>query len=847
MRLIILLVTFLAGGSAFTQNTVKSPNDFLPHQLGEHFTPHHLLVDYFEHVAANSNRMITREYGRTNQGRPLIYNIISTPENLKNFEQIRQDHLRNIGMEKGKLKGKADKAVVWLSYGVHGNEAGASESSMAAVYALANPANKKTEAWLKNTIVILDPSINPDGYSRYTHWNRNVTNHIASPELEGREHNEPWPGGRVNHYLFDLNRDWAWQTQVESQQRIKIYHEWMPHIHVDFHEMGHNEPYFFAPAAQPFHDYITPWQSEFQFKVGTNHARYFDKNGWLYFTREVFDLFYPSYGDTWPIFHGAIGMTFEQGGHSQSSRAVQMDNGDTLRLSDRVAHHLATTLSTVEVSSENASQLIGQFKDYFSKAASSPIGEYKSFVIRGDNPAGRIKALCKLLDRNEISYGFAAKDGKYTGFSYRHQQEQSITVNKSDLVINAYQPMSVLIQVLFEPEPFLVDSLTYDITAWALPLAYGLEAYAIKNKVNVGKKFEIKTPTALKEKTKTPSYAWVKRWNSMDDARFIAALNKAGVRMRCASEAFEIEGQRYDPGTILITRADNKPLSTKIQSLLADLTKEYQQELIPVTSGFSKWGPDFGSSKMQLLDQPKVLVLSGDAVSPHSFGQVWHYFEKDLDYPLTIVDASDFSSVELSDYNLLIIPEGRYSREINSSALDNIKSWVRKGGKVIAIGRGLSAFEEKSGFSLKKYASDDEESIEKRAKERAALASRLEHYTGRERRFISNQIPGAIYKLKVDNTHPLGYGLSNYYFSLKTSTRAYKHLKDTWNVAYTEKNPKVIGFVGSNVQEKMKETTVFAVQDIGRGNVVYMVDNPLFRGFWENGKFLFSNAVFLVK
>jgi len=260
----VLLSTFFISNTALAQNGILHPDDFFPHKLGAHFMPHHLIVDYFQHIDANSDQVIVEQYGETNQNRPLVLAYISSKENLKNLEQIRKNNLIRTGLMEGEIKEKEPIAIVWLGFGVHGNEAGATNSSIATIYDLANSNNKTIQEWLKNTVVIIDPSINPDGYSRYTHWNRGIGNKIANPHIESREHNEPWPGGRVNHYNFDLNRDWAWATQVETQARLKQYHKWMPHINVDVHEQGYDSPYYFAPAAQPYHAYISKWQADFQ-------------------------------------------------------------------------------------------------------------------------------------------------------------------------------------------------------------------------------------------------------------------------------------------------------------------------------------------------------------------------------------------------------------------------------------------------------------------------------------------------------------------------------------------------------------------------------------------------------
>ncbi len=310
-----LLFSLFLSAQAVAQS-IPSPEQFLGYPLGSKFTPHHHIIQYFEALAkARPDMMKLYQYGKTYEGRPLMVAYISQPENIARLDAIKANNLRLAGLAKDKMAAQTDMpAIVWLSYNVHGSEPSSSEAALKTIFALLDPANAKTKTWLTNTVVILDPCINPDGRDRYVNWFNSVASVIPNPEPASREHQEPWPGGRTNHYNFDLNRDWAWQSQAESQQRIKLYNEWLPQVHVDFHEQGYNEPYYFAPAAEPYHEVITPWQRDFQVLIGKNNAKYFDANGWLYFTKERFDLFYPSYGDTYPTYNGAIGMTFEQGG-----------------------------------------------------------------------------------------------------------------------------------------------------------------------------------------------------------------------------------------------------------------------------------------------------------------------------------------------------------------------------------------------------------------------------------------------------------------------------------------------------------------------------------------------------
>lgn len=836
--ILTFLLAVLLAGIMVGQNRLLSPSEFLTSSYGEHFTPHHLLVDYFEHVAANSELVVLRNYGMTNQKRPLIYNIISSKENLARLEEIRLNNLRRTGLEEGSVT-EDDLTIVWLSFGVHGNEAGASESSMATIYDLVRPDNSTAKEWLKNTVVILDPAINPDGFSRYTHWNWNIGNFIPNPLTEAAEHHEPWPGGRVNHYLFDLNRDWAWLTQKESRQRIKIYHEWMPHIHVDFHEQYHNDPYYFAPAAQPYHAYITQWQGDFQTTIGKNNAKYFDEKGWLYYTREIFDLFYPSYGDTYPTFNGAIGMTYEQGGHSMAGRAILLENGDTLRLEDRIVHHKTSALSTVEVASKNARQLTDQFTEYFKSTQSKPRGDYKSFVIKASNSANKIKFLREFLDAHQIRYGRAGTaKGGVDAFNYRTGKTENITIGSEDLVISANQPLSTLTQVLFEPEPFLVDSLTYDITAWALPYAYGLDAYALKTNLNPGGDYPDTNfkPYRLNDKK---AYAYLSDWSSLEDVRFVKALQDKDIKVRVASLPFSLEGKDFSAGTLVINRGDNRKTGGTFDRLILSTANEMGQQVTPVMTGFATKGRDLGSDKMKLLKTPKVMILGGTGTNPNSFGHLWHFFDEEMAFPVTTVYVDKFSRTSLSDYTVLVMTDGGYP-QIDSTVLAKITNWVKGGGKLILLGSAINKVSGQDGFSIKRKKSSKSKTDRKKENPRMA------HYAGQERRSITNSIPGAIYKIKLDNTHPLAYGMPEYYHSLKTSSTAWEYLDGAWNVGYIGKDPEISGFVGFEAQKKLEQTSVFAVQSMGRGKVVYMVDNPLFRGFWRQGKFLFANAVFLL-
>lgn len=817
IKLLSLLALFILG-NAFSQS-IQSPSEFLGYELGDRFTRHHQVVDYFKYVSNTVATVKMEKYGETNEHRPLYVSYISSKENIANLEKIRKDNLSQTGIIKG---GNGNtKAIVWLSYNVHGNEASSTEAAMLTLYELIT--NKKD--WLENTIVIMDPCINPDGRDRYVNWFNQVKSTPYSIDQNAKEHLEPWPSGRPNHYLFDLNRDWAWATQVESSQRIAIYNKWLPHIHVDFHEQGINNPYYFAPAAEPFHEVISDWQRNFQIQIGKNHAKYFDKEGWLYFTRESFDLLYPSYGDTYPTYMGAIGMTYEQAGHGRAGLGIQTNEGEVLTLKDRVMHHTTTGLSTVEISSNTAIQLNAEFAKFFDNSDL----KYKSYVLKNKNK-DQLNRLKKLLDKHQIYYQ-SAKKGIAKGYLYSTQEEGKMEVTSSDLMIHTDQPKGKMVKVLFEPKAKLMDSLTYDITAWSLPYAYGFEAIASRTKLpssNASKETNINNSIVKR------AYAYVSKWNSLEDATFLGALLQNNMVPRFSEKAFSIEGNSFERGSLIVLRNDNR--NPEFDAKLIAIANQHQRSLTAVTTGFSDSGVDFGSAFVKPIHQQKIAVLSGKATSSLSFGEVWHFFETQLNYPITSINAEDFSDTTLHSYDVIVLPSGSYRDVLNTSMMTKLKKWMRNGGTLIAIGNALRSFADKDGFSLKVKKSAEKDEVDN-----------LTPFADRERKSVANLITGSIFTSKIDSTHPLGFGYDSNYFSLKLSSTSYQYLAKGINVGYFDQMTKnVSGYAGSEAIKNVPKSLMLGEESFGKGSIVYMVDNPLFRSFWENGKLFMANAVFLL-
>lgn len=833
-RIVALAFLVLLATCSFAQ--LKSPEEFLGYRIGTKFTPHWKIVDYYKSVAAAVPSMVKLEqYGQTNESRPLMVAYVSSEANVSNLENIRQHNLAMARQGNNPNTNFDYPAIVWLSYNVHGNEASSSEASMLTLFALVDPKNSQTKQWLKNTLVVIDPCLNPDGRDRYVNWFNSVVGKNPNPSLDAREHDEPWPGGRSNHYNFDLNRDWAWQTQVESQARVAIYNKWLPQVHVDFHEQGINAPYYFAPAAQPYHEVITKWQRDFQNTIGRNNAKYFDEKGWLFFTKEEFDLTYPAYGDTYPLYNGAIGMTYEQAGHSMGGLAAQTAIGDTLTLIDRATHHYTTSLSTIEVASQNASKLISEFKKFYDDAVTNGVGNYKSYVIKYNaNDEEKIQNLLGLLDKNKIVYGTGKGTSSLRGFNYDSRKEESFSLASNDIIISSFQPKSALVKVLFEPSTLLVDTLAYDITAWSLPYVYGLKTYATTQRIDAGSNIP---PTATFDNNLQDAYAYIVRWNGMQSVKLVSQLLQKGIKLRYNERPFEVNGQSFDRGAVLILKTSNRYIPD-LWKTVNNLANAYGVHVTPVNSGFVDKGYDFGSSKVHPLKARKIAMLTGDGVSSGAAAEVWFYFDQIINYPITLINAADASSINWSNYDVVILPNGNYRFLNDKNAAEQFKNWISHGGNVIALESAVSKLAQLD-WGLKSKKED--------ASDTSDIYASLKKFEDRDRDFIPSSNPGSIFRVELDNTNPLAFGYPGYYYTLKSDDNVYEFIKDGgWNVGVLKKDKPVAGFVGSKVKNKFQDGLLFGVQEIANGTITYLADDVLFRCFWENGKLMFANAVFLV-
>ena len=798
----------ILGVFSFSFGQIQSPSEFLGYELGDSFTRHHKVVEYYQQLAAaDPDRVVLEQYGETNEGRPLYLVFLGSKDIISNREAIRVNHLKSLVGESTN-----DHSIVWLSYNVHGNESVSTEASMKTAFELLTAKRE----YLENTLVIIDPCINPDGRDRYVNWYNQTKNNRVQPDPNSAEHFEPWHSGRTNHYVFDLNRDWVWMTQVESQARLPQYQKWQPQIHVDFHEQGVDQPYYFAPAAEPLHEVITDFQKQFQDEIGRNHAKYFDANGWLYFTKERFDLLYPSYGDTYPTYHGAIGMTYEQGGSGRAGLAIRNSEGNLLTLKDRIAHHFTTGISTVEMASKNGGRLQKEMANFVQEGLNDP----KTYVLSGS--ADNLKALTQLLEKHQITYGLG-KGSLVSGYDYRTQTQKRIKADENSIIIPAGQVKNKLIHVLLEPNTKLNDSITYDITAWSLPFAYDVNALLSTKKVPFSKTEFAHTPNPISK----DAYAYVMDYQGFASQKALAALLDRGMTVRTSYSDFKVDGSSFHAGASILLAAENKNL----ENALAEISEEFEVDFKGVSTGFVDSGKDFGSPSVAKTKAVKVALFKGEGISSYNFGEWWYFLEKDLNYPVTVLNTEYLRYYDLDNYDVLIMPDGNY-RSFDDNTLSTIEQWISSGGKLIAQSGALSALSRQGSFNIK-------------TKERNRPSTDpLLPYELQEREGIKNYITGAIFKTKVDTTHPVAYGYDSNYYGLKLNSNAYELLPSGNLASFEADTTPIAGFAGSNTLEPLSKSLFIGTENHGRGNVIYFTDNPVFRGFWYGAKRFVANAIF---
>ena len=794
--------------------SIPTPESVIGHQVGEWHITHDKLVYYMQALAKSSDRVTLENRGSTFEGRPLLLLTVTSPENHKNLEPIRQAHIAST--ENNSVDTSDMPIVVYQGFSIHGNEPSGSNASMLVAYHLAAAQSEDVKNLLNNTVILLDPSLNPDGLQRFAYWVNTNKNKNLNPDPNDREYDEIWPGGRTNHYWFDMNRDWLPVQLPESRTRIASFHKWLPNILTDHHEMGTNASFFFQPGIPSRTHPLTPkLNQELTKNIGNFHAKALDKIGSLYYTEESFDDFYYGKGSTFPDINGGIGILFEQ---ASSRGHIQESNNGILTFPFTIRNQLTAALSTLEAAKNMREDILQYQHDFYKNARKEATNENGKAIVFGDEKdAAKTYHLAEILKHQHIDFHELKAD--FTSNGKRFKKGHAFIIPKN-------QKNTRMINAMFEKRTTFQDSLFYDVSAWTFPLAFGLDYEENISMSNAGitvENLQMKTGTVS---TKS-NYAYVMEWHEYYTPKALNSILNSGLRAKVGMKKFSINGKDYDYGTILIPVQNQNKSVAELFKFLQQISEESHVQIDAVGTGLTQ-GIDLGSSQFRALKQPKVAMIVGDGISPYDAGEMWHLFDQRYDMTLTKLDNNAISRTNLDRYNTIILPSGR----LDSSATKKLKEWVQKGGTLIGYRSALNWL--KSSEFIK---------IDFKKMEREAINITFEQrgdYRGAQ--FIG----GAIFEAHLDRSHPINFGYKDNKIALfRNNTLFMKADKHSYNnpIRYT-KNPLLSGYISKPNLDSLSLTVPFKIKGLGKGNVVVFTDNTNFRAFWYGTNKLLMNAIF---
>ncbi|MGH9340105.1 MAG: M14 family metallopeptidase [Acidobacteriota bacterium] len=858
---------------------VPTLEEVVGHSWGEKISSHSEVEQYLKALTNASARARLVKYGETWEGRSLYYVVLASQPNMNRLTAI-QEGMRSLA-DPRKIDGaQAEQllaslpSIAWLAYGIHGDETSSTDAALLTAYhLLAARDDEVAQAILENSVVILDPIQNPDGRDRFVHHFRQTVGRWPDADQQAAEHNQPWPGGRTNHYLFDMNRDWFAQTQPESRGRVKAYLEWFPQVVVDLHEMSSDSTYYFAPPATPLNPELTDSQIEWLKLFGRNNARWFDRMRFDYFTREVYDSFYPGYGEGWPLFQGSIGMTYEQA--SVRGLLIERSDESLLRYQDAVQHHFISSLATLETAARNREKLLRHFYDFRRQAVESGRKEaVKEFILTPARDSNRTAKLVSRLMAQGIEVKKALKpftNPKARNFYGRQRAPE--TFPAGSYIISLAQPAKHLIKTLISRETPLdpefikeqlrryekrLDLQFYDITGWSVALLYDVEAYEAQEP-SQGEFVALESaPAAGGIQGGKASLAYLVQWQSNSAAQALAMIMRRGIRVYSAGSSFTLNGTHFPGGSLVLKTRDNP---ADLHQQLEEIARETGVNIYPTDTAWVDEGINLGSEQVYFLEKPTVAMAWREPTQSNSAGWARYILEQQYGYPVTLIAGSSFPGADLSQYNVLILPDGGYGDFLNESSAGNIKKWIESGGTLITIGgatRWLTG--EKVGLLSTKrefkggQTESDSEKPQKAPDGQPSAVSGQPAAFNLEKAIEPDQelppsIPGAVLRVSLDTEHWLAFGYDGDTNGLVQGRDIFRPLKldKGTNVGvYMAGDDLVLsGFIWEEAKEQIAHKAYLMHQSHGRGQVVAFAEDPNFRAFCDGLNLLFMNAVLL--
>ena len=800
-------------------NTILTPGQYLGYEIGFEHTRHDLIVAYLKYLSNISDKAQIIKYGESHEGRDLIMLTVSSTENLNNLENIKDNHLKHTVPG---LKTDIDSSlplIINLGYGVHGNEPSSAEAAILSAYTLVASNNDKIKRLIENSVIFIDPTINPDGRDRHSQWANQYKSINLVADSNDAEHNEAWPRGRTNHYWFDLNRDWLLGINPESRGKLEWYHSWYPNVVTDFHEMGTNSNYFFEPMKRnasvkpmiPDENYsvLSPIFAEYYVKA-------LDSIGSFYYTKESFDETYPGYGSSYPDVQGAVAILFEQ---ASSRGHLQETNYGTISFGFTIRNQYLSSIATVEAAVDNKELL----RDYQMRFFNSSTTEFKNEKVKayefGDmNDQNRNKAFIDKLLLHKIK----------------------VYNSKGKFVVPVNQPQSRMVKNFFETHSKYIDSVFYDASAWSVSNVYNMKSKELKSFIGES---EIKSTEGFVKNLKTnkSNYAYILDWDDYNSPAALNHLQKNGIITYSAFKPFTIKVngtnsvKKFNYGSLLIPVSKQKISSDKLFEIISEIQNKYEVPIYNSESGYSMKGIDLGSNNFRINKPVKVALLIGEGVNSYEAGEVWHLLDTRIGMPLTKIRLNQFPRISLDKYTTLIMVSGSYN-QLGKDEIKKIKKWVEKGNTLITIARG-------SSWAINNELID-ENLVESKKDSTYSRKNFVDAsgFIGRER------IGGVILRADIDLTHPVAFGYNDTSIPIYKNNNVFinKTKDDYSSVAVYSDDFHIDGYISeSNRKDYIPGSASLIVSKLGSGRAVVFADNPNFRGTWYGTNKLFLNAIFL--
>lgn len=791
---------------------IPTPQSVLGFNVGEWHISHDKLVRYMYALSNASRRISIENRGMTYENRELILLTISSEKNHSNIETIisnRKDIYSN------SLDISESPVIIYQGFSIHGNEPSGTNSSLLLAYYLAASNDKFVLDLLDNSVILIDPCMNPDGLQRFASWVNSHKSKTSNGNNHDREFNETWPRGRTNHYWFDLNRDWLAAQHPESQARINTFNKWVPHILTDHHEMETNSTFFFQPGVQSRTHPLTPKANQdLTKKIAKYHAKNFDNNGVLYFSGERFDDFFYGKGSTFPDINGSIGILFEQ---ASSRGHIQNSVNGLLPFSKTIKNQLIAGLSSLEALSDLKDELHKYQLDFFKNSKKESNKYRNEAIIFGDNTDSyRVDKMAEVLLRHEIDVYKLEEDVTHKKIIYNRDNSYLIPKN---------QKKFKLIEAIFDKRTNFNDSLFYDVSAWTFPYAFDLNFAMDVSNYKLGKKLQNIEYKKYK-KVEDNAYAYLIDWSNYKSPAALNHLLNNKIITKVATKEFEINNKTFSYGTLLIPFEINR--SKKIKSAFEYISNELNIEIHAVKSGDS-YGPDLGSNSFKRVNKKEIALIVGNGVNAYDAGEVWHLLDYRSSIAVTKLEIDDLISINLDQFTTIIFPD--YKAD-NESVYKKLRNWMERGGTLISYKANLK--------SLNKY-----EMLNTKSKSKDLVAEKVT-FENKSNFYGSQVIGGAIFETFLDLSHPINYGKTRNKMPIFRNSTIFLNpdIQSYNNPIVYSQNPLLSGYISSENLDLIKGSSVVKIKENGKGKIIYLTDNTNFRAFWYGTNKILMNAIF---